>query len=147
MGVLALSVFLLDFFIKGYLKDNLAFHSIPLIKNFLHITVVFNTGAAFGILQGYTTLLMYIGIIFILTLFIMIGKDKKRGTLDNVSFGLILGGALSNLYDRIVFGFVVDYIDIRIWPVFNISDMCISIGVIILIIKLLRKDEAKRACV
>ncbi len=59
----------------------------------------------------------------------MAQKEKQKGLLPKLSFGLILGGALSNLFDRIFYGYVVDYIDIRIWPVFNLSDMCISIGV------------------
>ncbi len=58
----------------------------------------------------------------------MIKKEKKNMT-SKVALGLVLGGALSNLFDRIFYGFVVDYIDIIIWPVFNLSDMCINVGV------------------
>ena len=128
-------IFVTDFFIKSYLKTHFAFQSIPLIKNVLHITVVFNQGAAFGIMQGYSNILIYIGLIFLIVIVVMLARDAKRNLISNIAFGLILGGALSNMFDRIIYGFVVDYIDLRVWPVFNLSDMCISVGVGILIVK------------
>ena len=127
-GIAAL-VFLFDFLIKGYLRSNLAFESIPVIKNIFHITVVFNTGAAFGVLQGKTNFIIYITLIFILWLFIFLRKEKQVAPRFAICYGLIFGGALSNLYDRIFLGYVVDYIDLRIWPVFNLSDSCITIGI------------------
>ena len=141
------SIFILDYFLKLYLKNNFAFHSLPLIENILHITVVFNKGAAFGILQKHTYLLILIGIFFIGVLLLALLKDKKRTLSDNIIFGLIIGGASSNLFDRIVYGYVIDYIQVPIWkifgktwPVFNISDSCISIAALILAIKILKKS-------
>jgi len=128
-GAIALIIFVSDFFIKSYLKDNFAYQSIPVIKSIFHITIVFNKGAAFGLLKGYSNILIYIGIIFIIVLFAVIKKDAKNSMLSMAALGLILGGALSNMFDRVAYGFVVDYIDFRVWPVFNLSDMCISIGV------------------
>ena len=127
-GIAAL-VFLFDFLIKGYLRSNLAFESIPVIKNIFHITVVFNTGAAFGVLQEKTNFIIYITVIFILWLFIFLRKEKQVTLRFAICYGLIFGGALSNLYDRIFLGYVVDYIDLRVWPVFNLSDTCITIGI------------------
>lgn len=144
--IVSVSIFAIEFLVKYYLKTNLADQSIPLIKNVLHLTVVFNTGAAFGILKGAGTLLIYTSLIFIIILIVMLKENAKRDFFDNLAFGLIMGGALSNLFDRIAYGFVIDYIDIRIWPVFNISDTCISIGVGILIIKSLKKHEKKLTC-
>ena len=126
--VVATTVFLADFFIKGYLRSQSPFQSIPVIKNILHITLVFNPGAAFGILQKNTTFLIYAGIVFILLFFILVKKENKKSTLFLLACGLIAGGAFSNLWDRLYLGYVVDYIDFRIWPVFNLSDACITIG-------------------
>jgi signal peptidase II len=137
--VTAFSVFVADFFLKKYLA-NFSGQSIPLVKNLLHITVVFNKGAAFGILQGQTTLLVYTGIIFIIFFLTGIKKGKRKDLLLCIASGLILGGALSNLSDRIFLGYVVDYIDVRVWPVFNLSDSCISIGVFFLLIDSFRKN-------
>jgi signal peptidase II len=132
-----------DLFIKSYLRSNFSFQSIPVIKNILHITVIFNKGAAFGILQGRTIFLIYATLIFIVIFFALMRKERNKNLIFWISCGLILGGALSNLYDRISLGYVVDYIDIRIWPVFNLSDSCINIGAFCLFINSF-KDHGKR---
>lgn len=133
--IVATVVFLADFFIKGYLRSQFPFQSIPVIKNVLHITLVFNSGAAFGILQKSTTFLIYAGIVFILLFFILMKKENKKSTLFLIACGLIVGGAFSNLWDRLYLGYVVDYIDFRIWPVFNISDACITVGAGLLLLE------------
>ena len=126
--IVATAVFFADFFVKGFIRSLFPFQSIPVIKNILHITPVFNSGAAFGILQENTTFLTFAGIVFILLFFILIKKEKKKSAIFLIACGLIIGGALSNLWDRLYLGYIVDYIDFRIWPVFNISDACITIG-------------------
>ena len=121
-------VLCIELLVKTYLRINFPYTSIPVIKNIFHITVVFNKGAAFGILQGRTTLLIYIGIIFILVFFLLMKNENKNNLCFFIASGLIIGGAVSNLCDRIFLGFVVDYIDLRIWPVFNLSDSGITVG-------------------
>lgn len=137
MGVAALIaaiVFFADFLLKTYLRLNFEpAQTFPLIKNVFHITFVFNRGAAFGILQGKTTFLIYIGIIFVCVFLFLMKKEKRKSLLFFIASGLILGGALSNLGDRIFLKGVIDYLDIRIWPVFNLSDTCITIGAGLLI--------------
>jgi len=126
--VIAATAFLADFLLKGYLHSKYPFQSIPLIKNIFHITIVFNKGAAFGILQKSGTFLIYVSILFFLLLFFLIKREKIKSKLFLVACGLIIGGALSNLWDRLFLGYVVDYIDLRVWPVFNLSDSCIMVG-------------------
>ncbi|MDD3296548.1 MAG: signal peptidase II [Candidatus Omnitrophica bacterium] len=140
--LIALSVFLADFFIKSYLCSNFAYQSFPVINKIFHITVVFNKGAAFGILNGRNNLLIYVGIVFVVLFMFMVKKEIRRSLVTSVSCGLILGGALSNLYDRVFLGFVVDYIDFRVWPVFNLSDTCITCGAILLFIYSFKKPPA-----
>jgi signal peptidase II len=143
-GIIAIIVFSAEFVIKTYLRTHHPGASIPLIKNILHISVVFNTGAAFGMLQQKTTFLIYIGLVFIFIFLLLAISEKRKSKLFFIACGLIIGGALSNLYDRIFLGFVVDYIDIRIWPVFNIADSCISCGVGLMLWESFRKHRLHR---
>lgn len=131
--IIAAAVFFADFLIKTYLRTNFSYSSIPVIEKIFHITVVENSGAAFGFLRGKTTFLIYIGIVFIFVFLFVMKKEKKKGPLFLASCGLIIGGAISNLYDRIFLGFVIDYIDLQIWPVFNLSDSCITVGAFLLV--------------
>ncbi|MBW2993781.1 signal peptidase II [Candidatus Woesearchaeota archaeon] len=100
--------------------------------------VVQNTGAAFGLFKNAGIFLIIISIIVILAVFYYYKKIPKKGFAPFLT-GLILGGAVGNLIDRIAFGFVRDFIDLRIWPVFNIADACLTIGVIGLVVYLIRK--------
>ena len=138
---IAATVFAADFLIKTYLLKNLTQATLPVIKNIFHITLVTNKGAAFGILQGKTDLLIFIGIAFVVIFCLIARNDIKKSLTLAIAFGLILGGAASNLYDRIFLGFVVDYLDFRIWPVFNLSDTCICIGVGLIILESFRKPQ------
>ena len=100
---------------------------------YLHLNYVQNTGAAFGMMQGGN-------VIFIIISLLIIGYILKswkelcaHGPLVKWGMILILSGALGNLYDRITLGFVVDFIDLRVWPVFNAADSFITIGAALLI--------------
>jgi signal peptidase II len=137
----ALVIFVADFFIKRYFLVHPHPQSTPVIKNILYLTVVYNKGAAFGLLRGQTALLIYLGIIF-LTIFVSsIWKEKRKDPIFLFACGLILGGALSNMYDRLILGYVVDYIDVRIWPVFNLSDSSISVGAFLLFLDSFKKSN------
>jgi signal peptidase II len=108
--------------------------SIPLISGILHLTLVRNTGAAFGILRGrvplfIATSLLAIGLIF----WNLAALEKERsGMLSRVGLALVCAGAAGNLIDRLRFGYVVDFIDLRVWPVFNIADSAITVGALLL---------------
>ena len=93
-----------------------------------------NYGAAFGILQGYTTFLIIISIIVIL---ICLYYYKEKNLRLSLSF--ILAGTTGNLIDRILFSYVRDFIDLKIWPVFNLADTFNVVGVILLIYLSLNK--------
>ena len=141
MGLTAAFIFFIDLVIKTYLRTNFAYQSIPVLNKIFHITVIFNTGAAFGILKGNSSLLTCLSLIFIGLFFLFIKKEKPKSLFFLVACGLILGGALSNLGDRIFLGFIVDYIDLRVWPVFNLSDSGITVGVGMLLIQSLWKKK------
>jgi len=127
-----ISVLFLDqltkFFAAGFLQLNTP---VILIKNFLNLSLVHNRGAAFGILKNQLFVFVVISLVAIALLIYHL-KDKKKSLLSSISLSLILGGAVGNLIDRLRFGFVVDFLDFRVWPVFNIADSAITIGVILL---------------
>ena len=124
-------IVLLDQLTK-FLARNIS-ESIPLIKNVFHLTLIKNTGAGFGILQGQVWILIFISLIVIGLILFKIDKILKKKEYI-WSFGLILGGAIGNLIDRIAFGFVTDFLDFRIWPAFNIADSALVVGVILLLV-------------
>jgi signal peptidase II len=139
--IISIAVFISDQIIKFLVKNSMnPGESIPLIKNIFHLTYVRNSGAGFGIFQGQTMFLIWFAVIVIGIIIFNYEKIIKE-KLFQISSALILGGTVSNLIDRIFLGFVVDYIDFRIWPVFNIADSCITIGALILIICLMKQEK------
>lgn len=120
--------------------------SIPLIPKVFHLTYVQNPGAAFGMFAHRTTFFIIIAvavILFILAFFQRVGQDQK---LLRVGLALQLGGAVGNLIDRVRLGHVTDFFDFRVWPVFNVADMAIVVGVAILCWEIIRTspEEKKR---
>ncbi|MBU1113177.1 MAG: signal peptidase II [Candidatus Omnitrophica bacterium] len=141
VAVTAALVFFVDLVVKTYLRTYFAYQSIPVLNKIFRITVVFNTGAAFGLLKGNTALLIGLGLIFIGLFIFLIKSEAEKGLLFFISCGMILGGAISNLTDRVFLGYIVDYLDFRIWPVFNFSDSCITVGVALLLFRSLWKKR------
>lgn len=116
-----------------------------IIAPFLHLRYVQNTGAAFGIMQGGNLILILVTLLIVGYLIKSWKELCAYGPLVKWGLVLILGGALGNLYDRITLGFVVDFVDLRVWPVFNAADSFITVGGIMLALALLfAKKEPKR---
>jgi lipoprotein signal peptidase len=131
-------VVIIDRLTKYFLFKNLAEgESVRVIPGLFHITLVLNSGAAFGILKGSSPFFMISAglVIIFISLYAWRGGCKDLPTL--LAMSLLLGGAVGNLIDRITFGYVIDFLDFRIWPVFNIADAAITIGAFILAIRLL----------
>ena len=124
------------FFVIHNFKDN---ESLPVIKNIFHLTFVTNSGTAFGLFRGINLFFILLSIAVAIILVYSIRKIKEKDKAMQFAVGLLLGGTLGNLMDRIVHGFVIDFLDFQVWPVFNIADSAISIGVAILIISVWRK--------
>ncbi|MDO8603459.1 MAG: signal peptidase II [Candidatus Omnitrophota bacterium] len=120
--------------------------SIPIIKNMLHITFVKNTGAAFGLFKNSTYFFIAVSMIAVIMIGAVLIKAVRNRNfsekfLFNFSLILIMAGALGNLIDRISLRYVIDFIDVRIWPVFNIADSAITAGTALLIISFARFDN------
>lgn len=119
--------------------------TIPVIRNFFHITYIHNDGAAFGIMAGKSifliglpALMMVAGIIIIILL------RNRLDRLPLISIALITGGGIGNLIDRSIYGYVIDFIDFKIWnPIFNIADIAVCVGCALLIFYMLVIDGKK----
>jgi len=134
-------VLFLDQFTKHLALRNLSLKSIPIIKNVLHLTLTFNTGAAFGILKGYNPFFIFVSIVIIIFFSLNLKGFEKKNFLFKCSVGLILGGAIGNLIDRVRFGYVIDFIDLRVWPVFNIADSSVTVGIFLFILNHLIRTQ------
>lgn len=107
--------------------------SIPLVPSILHLTYVQNTGAAFGLLKGQQVFFVAFSLVVIAWILWEFFTKPARKALILWGYALVLGGAIGNLMDRLRFGYVVDFIDLRVWPVFNVGDSAITVGVTLFI--------------
>ncbi|MDD5561203.1 MAG: signal peptidase II [Candidatus Omnitrophica bacterium] len=130
--VIVSSVILLDQLSKFAAVKFLQLNTpVSLIKDFLYITLVYNRGAAFGMLKDQV--LLFIAVSFFVILFIFRHlKNKKNPAIFKICLSLILAGAIGNLIDRLRFGYVIDFLDLRFWPVFNLADSALTIGALLL---------------
>lgn len=119
--------------------------SITIIKNFFYLTYINNDGAAFSILVGKRIFLILIAVLVIVMLIRYIKKNNIQNKLELVSLALIIGGSLGNLMDRLVRGYVIDFLDFKLFnynfPIFNLADTFIVIGVFLLLLKEIRKEN------
>ena len=104
--------------------------SIPVAAPFFHITFVLNPGAAFGIFRGQQWLFLVTAAVFAVAFLAFYERLRRSGTLIHYGSVAFAAGALSNMADRIRFAHVIDFIDFRVWPVFNIADIAIVVGTI-----------------
>ena len=117
---------------------------LEVIPNVFHLTLVLNRGAAFGILQGGTVLFIVLTLLAAALIIVHTFRSSAISLPVASSLGLILGGAAGNLVDRVRFGYVIDFLDFRVWPVFNIADSAITLGAGILILNLLFSVRSQR---
>ena len=142
MFFLIILVFFLDRYSKTFILNNLN-ENLIYINDFINFDLIWNTGIGFGFLSSsssliYNTISVLVGIIVIVLIYISLKSDK----FDKTAFSLIIGGALGNFYDRIIFKAVPDFIDLHFksfhWFTFNIADIFITVG---LALMLLRKKK------
>lgn len=142
--VLPLAVVILDQFSKYIVVENMALgESIPIIEEVFHLTYILNPGAAFGMFAHNRLFFIAIAVV-VIGIIIWARREILASPWEvKAGCGLFLGGAIGNLIDRTRQGLVIDFFDFRIWPVFNIADIAICIGVGLIIWNLL-KTELKR---
>jgi signal peptidase II len=129
----ALFVFTLDRVAKLAAVKSLACgQSFAVIPGIFHLTLVFNKGAAFGILKEQGLFFALLSAAVIIFIILCLCRSKAGDILTLLASGMLLGGAAGNLTDRVAFGHVIDFLDFRIWPVFNIADSAITAGAVLL---------------
>jgi len=138
---IAFVILVIDQFIKYLVHQTMQLgQTIPLC-GMLKLTYVRNTGAAFSLFIGFSPYLAAAGVIVILAVICFHYRLPANRYDLQASLAFILGGSLGNLLDRIFRSYVIDYLDITIWPVFNFADIMINIGVILIIFKLCSEKE------
>ena len=138
---LVIGVFVFDQVTKAIIRSSLSLGDSWPEEGIFRIVHGLNTGSAFGFFAGFTNLLVVasiIGIVFILFVFL---KQNNSVIWLRLSLGLIVGGALGNLFDRVKDGAVVDFISVGWWPAFNIADSSISVGMCLLLVTMLLGEK------
>lgn len=141
---ISLIVVVIDQVTKHLVRTTLGSSEVIGILPFLQIVQVRNEGVAFGLFKGLgNTTFIIISVLAIIIVFYLLIKDRK----DRFSFSLILGGAIGNLIDRVIYGNVTDFLDLYIgrfhWPAFNVADSALTLGISFLLFNHLREMMKK----
>lgn len=145
--IIAVLVLIIDQVSKSLVEIFLNLHeNFTVIKNFFYITVAHNTGGAWSIFSNHSYLFIVASVIAILLL-IKFMFGFKNNFRNNLAFGFLFGGIFSNLADRVFLGYVRDFLDFKIfgydYPIFNIADVAIVVGVILLIVAVIKGEDHK----
>jgi signal peptidase II len=135
------------FLVVTYLAPHGAWAPIPALSNFFTIEYTTNTGAAFGLFKDWGTIFIGVAVVVIAAIIIYQNQVPQEAWLVRLALGLQLGGAMGNLTDRLRLGHVTDFIYFHFWPLFNVADMSIVTGVILLALTMLREEHKPSALV
>lgn len=139
-------IWIIDRILKVMIQGNFTLgESVVIIPDFFHLTYVLNPGAAFGLLPGRSWIFILTAVVVFVGIIYAQFKIPRKEWLMRLTLGLIGGGALGNLYDRLVIGKVVDFLDFQIWPfVFNFADCAIVVGAGLMILMMFLEDRKER---
>ncbi|MFA6849154.1 MAG: signal peptidase II [Selenomonadaceae bacterium] len=142
--LVCISIVILDQIVKFYIQSMmLVGMSIPVVTDVFHITYILNPGAAFGILENQRMFFILIGTAILCAAIYFYSYIKKENIFIRYGVSMLLGGAVGNLIDRIRIGYVIDFFDFRIWPIFNIADIAIVVGVGCIVYSVLFSNKLK----
>ena len=145
LGILVTFIVVLDQLSKSYIQANMRLgESIPVLPDIFHITYILNPGAAFGLFADQTFFFIGLAVAMVLAVIYFYPAIKKESAWMKIGVGLLVGGAIGNLVDRIQIGKVVDFFDFRIWPIVNIADIGIVCGAFIIVAAaFMEKDKSE----
>lgn len=134
----AASTFAFDQVVKAVARGTLdARAPVPLVGDWVRLTLVHNTGSAFGLISsGWVLVAVGAAVCAAVVVYVTVGRGLESAPGRAPALGLVLGGSLGNLLDRVRTGGVIDFIDLRVWPVFNLADVAITVGIGLLAIGL-----------
>ena len=145
--IIAFWIIVFDQLSKQVVSNQILFaQNITIFKNILSFTKIYNTGAAFSILQKNSELLVLFSLIVTcVIIFYFLFKAKNLSIILCVSWGLILGGTVGNLIDRILYGYVIDFIklDFINFPIFNLADLSINMGAFLIFLNMVMSPRKK----
>jgi len=139
--IISFIVLILDQLSKYLVENNLYKKSIDIIGNVFSLTYVENYGAAWGIFSDNNWIILILTPILVILIISYLYKFSKN-KLEYIAGGLVIGGAIGNYIDRIVRGYVVDFFDFKIWPVFNIADIGIVVGCIVMVLLFIKEGKS-----
>ena len=138
---ISLWVILTDQLTKYIIAKSLAVNQSIAVAPFLKISHIHNIGAAFGLFRGLQLLFVAFALLVIIATIYYFDKIPEKDKFLQGAIALILGGAIGNLIDRILWGYVIDFIDFIFWPAFNVADSAITVGAIIFALYLFRSQK------
>jgi len=141
--IAALFIIFVDRISKLWVVNNYKLgESQPIIENVFHITFIYNKGAGFGTFQNSLFFLtLFSAIVLMICLYYFMSTDNNN---LNIMLAILMGGVTGNLIDRAIYGQVIDFIDFRIWPIFNVADIAITLSILSLIFYIWVTDARKK---
>ncbi|MFA5603322.1 MAG: signal peptidase II [Bacilli bacterium] len=136
---------MIDQLVKFVITTNIALlDSVSVIKSFFSITYVRNYGAAWSILEGNKIFLIMAAFLSLFLIYFVFIRNNKLNKLEIITYGVLIGGIVGNLVDRIIYGYVIDFFDFNIFgyefPVFNMADIFIVVSVGLMILNILKEE-------
>ncbi len=137
-----LVLLMLDQWSKYLVRKNLSlFESVPIIRNIFHLTYIENTGVAFGLFSGKTWLFLILSSIILIGLLFYLYKYGRNNKWACYGSAFVVSGAIGNMIDRMMKASVTDMFDFQIWPIFNIADIAVCVGFILLAVFLFTSED------
>ncbi|MBR3523365.1 MAG: signal peptidase II [Bacilli bacterium] len=150
ISLISLIIVLIDQLIKILISNTITYaESIKVIPNFFYLTNVHNEGAAWSMFSGKQFVLIIVAVLALVGIYLFLIKGKKLNKLETICYSLLIGGIIGNLIDRVIFNYVIDYLEFIFgnyhYPVFNFADMCIVISIFTLVIMSFKEDLCKKS--
>jgi len=151
IGIISLVFIIIDFIVKIIINNNMnVYDSISIIPSFFSITYVRNIGAAFSIMENSRILFIIIGFIALILIYKYLIMNKVLNKYLMISYSMLIGGIIGNMIDRIIYGYVIDYLSFNLFgynfPIFNLADTFIVVSIIMLLLCEVGGSHARNNC-
>ena len=150
ISIISLIFLLIDQLIKILISNTISYmDTVEVIPKFFNITNVHNDGAAWSMFSGKQFILIIVAVLAIVGIYLFLIKGKKLNNMETICYSMLIGGIVGNLCDRVIFNYVIDYLEFIFgsyhYPVFNFADICIVVSIIGLIFLSFKEDLCKKS--